>query len=227
MLPNVLLAWRKARGLSQKQLANRLGVSPRTVIRWERGDTPTPDDLELQLKTAHGAVERHTERVTSRITPSSHPRLFTFRRPISRFMPNAWHPNSLARKGLLGWWGCTWINASWHRSRRAPPAILDTEEYDLAVADLHAGAKHPNVVALNHHFQSGTIPQGMELTRERLEPWPWLTITANIEPLGLHHTMGDKPHPLQPGTRHRVQKALPDGYYWDPSGIVMKEDTTE
>ena len=40
--------WRKARNMTQATLASALGVTPRTIINWEQGDTvPAGDLLEL------------------------------------------------------------------------------------------------------------------------------------------------------------------------------------
>jgi transcriptional regulator with XRE-family HTH domain len=43
--------WRKLRGLTQSQLADRAGVTRRTVIRIERGDGKV--SLEIALRTLH------------------------------------------------------------------------------------------------------------------------------------------------------------------------------
>lgn len=43
-----LIRYRKARGISQKQLATRLGVDPCTLSRWERGQRK-PTGLYLKL----------------------------------------------------------------------------------------------------------------------------------------------------------------------------------
>lgn len=40
MTPDDIRAWREARGLSQKDLAEALGVRQATVSRWESGDRP-------------------------------------------------------------------------------------------------------------------------------------------------------------------------------------------
>lgn len=50
MTPDDLFTWRKARGLTQKQLAERLGVNKQTVARWEWGMWPITLRTELQIK---------------------------------------------------------------------------------------------------------------------------------------------------------------------------------
>lgn len=44
-----LVTWRKGREMTQAQLADGLGVSKRTLLRWEGGDTPIPGDMEDRL----------------------------------------------------------------------------------------------------------------------------------------------------------------------------------
>ena len=41
---------RKAMGMLQKDLAEKLGVSQNTIARWERGEVEFPPYLELALK---------------------------------------------------------------------------------------------------------------------------------------------------------------------------------
>lgn len=43
-------AFRKARGWTQAEFANRLGVSKRSVEEWEGGRTAAPAMLQLALK---------------------------------------------------------------------------------------------------------------------------------------------------------------------------------
>lgn len=50
-----LKAWRKARGQSQVQAAEDLGVSRSTLIRWERGE---PQQYAVLLALACEALER-------------------------------------------------------------------------------------------------------------------------------------------------------------------------
>jgi transcriptional regulator with XRE-family HTH domain len=50
MLPKQLKAWRENNGLSQQQVADRVGKSRRTVINWELGRFAIPADIETLLK---------------------------------------------------------------------------------------------------------------------------------------------------------------------------------
>lgn len=53
---NELKLYRKDRGVSQKLLAQQIGVSEATIIRWEQGkSSPTAKEL-LQLSTALGVT---------------------------------------------------------------------------------------------------------------------------------------------------------------------------
>jgi transcriptional regulator with XRE-family HTH domain len=53
-MPNRLYRLREAQGLSRTDISERLGVSERTVYRWERGDTHIPDDHKLTLADLFG-----------------------------------------------------------------------------------------------------------------------------------------------------------------------------
>jgi transcriptional regulator with XRE-family HTH domain len=46
-----LLHWRRCMDLTQADLAAALGVTPKTVYRWERGDVPIPHIVSLALDT--------------------------------------------------------------------------------------------------------------------------------------------------------------------------------
>jgi transcriptional regulator with XRE-family HTH domain len=52
--PNRLARLREIQGLSRTDIGSRLGVSERTVYRWERGETPIPDDHKLELADLFG-----------------------------------------------------------------------------------------------------------------------------------------------------------------------------
>lgn len=56
-----LLAWRKARNLSQQTVGAALGVAHTTIGRWENGDVPiTVQDLE-RLAELYAATPRQLE----------------------------------------------------------------------------------------------------------------------------------------------------------------------
>jgi len=46
-----LVKWRKQQGLTQKQLAQALGVDVMTISRWERGVRGMPPYIPLALET--------------------------------------------------------------------------------------------------------------------------------------------------------------------------------
>jgi len=48
--------WRQRLGLTQAQLAERLGVAPNTVARRERGERPISDEAELALRALAAGV---------------------------------------------------------------------------------------------------------------------------------------------------------------------------
>jgi len=47
-----LAAWRESRGLTQAQLANRLGTNDMTVSRWERGIVQIKTDTQAAIAEA-------------------------------------------------------------------------------------------------------------------------------------------------------------------------------
>ena len=51
MNPADLKAWRERMGWSQPVLADRLGVHPMTVSKWERGESEPPPFLPLALES--------------------------------------------------------------------------------------------------------------------------------------------------------------------------------
>ena len=53
---NRIEALRNASGMSRAGVADRLGVTERTVYRWERGDNPVPDEQKLKLAELFGGV---------------------------------------------------------------------------------------------------------------------------------------------------------------------------
>jgi DNA-binding XRE family transcriptional regulator len=48
-----LRAWRRARGLSQRQLAEVLGLRRETITAWERRGPPHPRLVALALRAVH------------------------------------------------------------------------------------------------------------------------------------------------------------------------------
>lgn len=50
MKPSELIAWRKRHGLSQKRLADKLGVAEVTVFRWEKEMRAIPSLLSHALR---------------------------------------------------------------------------------------------------------------------------------------------------------------------------------
>jgi transcriptional regulator with XRE-family HTH domain len=53
-----LAIWRKRHGLSQKQLAQGLGVDVMTVSRWERGVRGIPPHLPLALEALENRLKK-------------------------------------------------------------------------------------------------------------------------------------------------------------------------
>ncbi|HET6867725.1 MAG TPA: helix-turn-helix transcriptional regulator [Solirubrobacteraceae bacterium] len=50
-MTNRIASLRRAAKLSQSALADKMGVTPRTVQRWECGETTIPDSRKLALAT--------------------------------------------------------------------------------------------------------------------------------------------------------------------------------
>ena len=50
MTPTEIKAWREERGLSQREMADVLGVRQATVSRWESGERTPPPYLRLALE---------------------------------------------------------------------------------------------------------------------------------------------------------------------------------
>jgi len=191
--PEELVAWRRTRGLNQGEVADQLGVSRQTIIRWERRQFAIPDDIHIRLEritTPHNVAERENEN-TGRITQMDYPALFD-RIPgtLNSFWPNKDHPFSLALRGLLGWPGCTWRNATHYNLAErgmSPPtaphvAILRTEHYAAALRDRKYGVEYHLVVAeLLKHPRGNMHPVlatryklGEDRLIERSEIWePW------------------------------------------------------
>jgi len=156
MTPEELIAWRKSLGINQGQAADRLRVSRQTIINWERRHHTIPDDLYLKLGTAHDVTKVEDEN-TGAIWQIDYAELFD-RVPgsLTQFVRNKFHPHSLARRGLLGWPGCTWRNASVLQGYTEPHrTILRTEHYAAALEDLEAGVEYHPAVAAQYGIERG------------------------------------------------------------------------
>jgi transcriptional regulator with XRE-family HTH domain len=53
-----LILWRKKQGLTQRELAQSLGVDVMTVSRWERGVRGIPPLLPLALEALENRIRR-------------------------------------------------------------------------------------------------------------------------------------------------------------------------
>ena len=71
-----LRARRAALGMSQRDLAARLGVRQVSVSRWERGYTPVPDGIDAELRAMESAQDDAVARLTAaevRLIPDTDP----------------------------------------------------------------------------------------------------------------------------------------------------------
>lgn len=60
-----LKAWRQRVGLTQQQLADRIGYERTIIWRWESSDRPVPPWMELALRTIeHDLANRTTPEPT-------------------------------------------------------------------------------------------------------------------------------------------------------------------
>ena len=52
-----LRAWRNERGLTRRQFADRIGVQPNAIVKWERGErTPRPESIRRIADVTCGEV---------------------------------------------------------------------------------------------------------------------------------------------------------------------------
>jgi len=58
MTSEELLAWRKAKNLTQADLGALLGVSRQTAINWEQGKHPIPDNIALKVMAIVAEADR-------------------------------------------------------------------------------------------------------------------------------------------------------------------------
>lgn len=218
-----LISWRKQRGVNQGQMANMLGTSRQTVISWERGRYAIPDDLHIRLDRAAPAEATQRSKREGRIRPASHPHLYRFERDIMRHRPTPQHPIVLARKGLLGWRGLSWIYANVSNCVKPKADILDSDAYAQAIEDMAAGRKHPGIEAVKRFFQVGEIMPGVELVRGN--PWPTLTLNEAVAPWAGFNTDYEVPPSMGAGAQVIVRPPLPAGYFWAPDDrLVFLED---
>jgi hypothetical protein len=175
------------------------------------------------MKLEGNDVTSHIERVTSHITPAAFPAVFTFNRQIGRFMPNIYHPNSLARDGLFGWLGCTWIDANFARCSKAHPDMMQMPQYEAALKSRVDGVQHPGVQAVRQWFNTGIASEGVEIIQEKTGPWPWLTLTQALEPLAGFNALPDA-FPYRLGLKIEVSNRIVNGYYYHENKLVMLED---
>ena len=61
MTPTEIKAWREERGLSQREMADVLGVRQATVSRWESGERVPPPYLRLALEMLATTEENDDE----------------------------------------------------------------------------------------------------------------------------------------------------------------------
>lgn len=58
-----LRTYRQLLGYESRQYAEKVDVNPRTVIRWEQGQKPVPDDVAEQIRTDLAQLERLTAEI--------------------------------------------------------------------------------------------------------------------------------------------------------------------
>lgn len=220
MTRDELVSWRKQRGLNQAQLAGRLGVTRKTVNRWETGATPLPDDLHVKLMRATPVEAAQRARQEGRITPSAFPHLFRYQRDIMRFAPAPLHPIQLARRGLLGWNGLSWLYANVSDCSKPRADLLETDDYAQAVEDMENDREHPGVEAVKAWFKTGAIADGLEITKGN--PWPTLRLNDAVQPWeGFNNPYAPPPLPEGAMPWAIVRPPLPAGYYWSPSNQMV------
>jgi DNA-binding XRE family transcriptional regulator len=223
-----LIAWRKGRCLTQADLGKLLSRSRQTIINWEQGTFAIPDDLMVQLEKLAPIAAKLQEDQTSKITPAAFPHLFTFRRDVAGYIPSPLHPNSLARRGLLGFDGCCWFNANSTAARAAHPDLLQSHWYAKALRDFEDGVKHPGVRAMQDYYRADhvpaawTSPEGVRFEAAGFgKPWPTIVFSEATEPMEGFNSAIAFPRPLPPGAHAIVAKPLPDGFYWDANWLRM------
>lgn len=227
MTKEELLIWRRQRGLNQGQLGNLIGMSRQAIIHWERGRHPLPDDIELRLqRAAPGEIKQRAHR-EGRITPAAFPHLYQFERDIMRYRPTEKHPLQLARRGLLGWVGLSWLYANVSDCSKPRADMLETDAYAQALEDLEAGRRHPGVDAVKRWFMTGATTEGVEITRGADgSPWPTILLTEAVAPWeGFNNAWAWPPLPPDARPWAIVRPPLPGGYYWSPENqmVFMEE----
>lgn len=107
MTPAAFKTTRELLGLSDGWLADRLGVSSRTVRNWEAGKYPIPEGVAEELTELHTSTRREIERRVGDLRGEPAPTLVTYRNdadfkaaePQCPF-PAAWHRAMIARVAL-------------------------------------------------------------------------------------------------------------------------------
>lgn len=220
-----LISWRKQRGVNQGQMADMIGVSRQTVISWERGRYAIPDDIEVRLSPASPKESEQRARREGRITPAAFPHLYRYARDIMRHVPLDTHPIMLARRGLFGWNGLSWLYANVSDCLKPRAEMLETEHYAQALEDLEAGRTHPGAEAVKQWFKDGTLAPGAII--ERGAPWPTLRLNEAVQPWAGFNSEWSIPEPPAGGEPPWaiVRPPLPAGYFWSVSNqLVFVED---
>jgi transcriptional regulator with XRE-family HTH domain len=61
MTPAAFTAWRKSRYSSQAAAAKALGLSPRAIFAYEKGETPIPLVVELAIQALNAGLDRSAQ----------------------------------------------------------------------------------------------------------------------------------------------------------------------
>lgn len=101
MESNGLFAWRESRGITQRRLAQFLGVSRHTVVNWETGVTATlPEDLAARIKALEATHQVQPHRDIEATKPPG-PRII-----VDVCMPGTVVPLNLPKMEESDWHQC-------------------------------------------------------------------------------------------------------------------------